>query len=122
MAYFIRPDAQTTQRTHFPYALPILPLRTTLAYPFFVLPLTVGLPRSLRLIEAALRTERLIGLVAVPDASVAEPGPGQVYETGTLAMIQQVTRAPENSLHVIISRPSCGTSSARGAIHAASPI
>src|SRR5262249_10665806 len=102
MAYFVRPDAQTVQLTNLPYALPILPLRTTLAYPFFVLPLTVGIPRSVRLIEEAVRSERLIGLVAVPDATVEEPGPGQVYETGTLAMIQQVTRTPANILQVIV--------------------
>src|SRR5215471_1100998 len=102
MAHFIRPDAQTAPLTHLPYALPILPLRHALVYPFFVLPLTIGLPRSILLIEEAWRSERLIGLVAVPDATLEEPAPGQVYETGTLAIMQQVTRAPGNIVHVIV--------------------
>ena len=102
MAYFVRPEAQNAQLANLPYALPILPLRHALVYPFFVLPLTVGMPRSIRLIEEALRGERLIGLVAVPDSTIEEPGPGQVYETGTLAVIQQVTRTPANVLQVII--------------------
>lgn len=55
----------------------------------------------MRLIEEALHSERLLGLVAVPDATIEEPMPGQVYKTGTLAMIQQVTRTPNNTLHVI---------------------
>src|SRR5262245_34495828 len=102
MAYFRPPDVQTTGRSHVPYALPILPLRQTLAYPFFVLPLTVGLPRSVRLIEEVVQAERLLGLVGIPDASVDEPGPGQVYETGTLAVVQHITRTADNVLQVVV--------------------
>src|SRR5882724_4865187 len=102
MAYFRPPDAQTTGRPSVPYALPILPLRQTLAYPFFVLPLTVGLPRSVRLITEAAQAERLIGLVGMPDASVDEPKPGQVYETGTLAVVQHITRTADNVMQVVV--------------------
>ncbi len=102
MAYFSPPDAQTTGRPSVPYALPILPLRQTLAYPFFVLPLTVGLPRSVRLLEEAMQAERLIGLVGMPDASVDEPGPGQVYATGTLAVVQHITRSADNAMQVVV--------------------
>jgi ATP-dependent Lon protease len=102
MAYFRPPDAQITGRPSVPYALPILPLRQTLAYPFFVLPLTVGLPRSVRLIEEAVQAERLIGLVGMPDASIDEPRPGQVYETGTLAVVQHITRTADNVMQVVV--------------------
>jgi ATP-dependent Lon protease len=102
MAYFRPPDAQTTGRSSVPYALPILPLRQTLAYPFFVLPLTVGRPRSVRLIEEAMRAERLIGLVSMPAASVDEPMPGQVYATGTLAVVQHITRSADNTMQVVV--------------------
>jgi ATP-dependent Lon protease len=102
MAYFRPPDAQTTGRPSVPYALPILPLRQTLAYPFFVLPLTVGLPRSVRLVEEAVQAERLIGLVGMPDASIDEPSPGQVYATGTLAVVQHITRTADNVMQVVV--------------------
>src|SRR5439155_12813403 len=102
MAYFRPPDAQTPGHPSVPYALPILPLRQTLAYPFFMLPLTIGLPRSVRLIEEAVQAERLIGLVAMPDASGDEPGPGQVYETGTLAVVQHITRTADNVMQVVV--------------------
>src|SRR5258708_27996113 len=102
MAYFVRPDALTTHLPPSPYAVPILLLRNAIAYPCFVLPLTMGVPRSVRLIEEAFHGERLLGLVAMPDATIEEPGPGQVYETGTLALIQQVTRTSDNTLQVIV--------------------
>jgi ATP-dependent Lon protease len=102
MAYFRPPEAPLAGHPGVAYALPILPLRQTLAYPFFVLPLTVGIPRSVRLIQEAMQADRLIGLVGMPDSSVEEPGPGQVYETGTLAMVQHVARAADNLLQVVV--------------------
>jgi ATP-dependent Lon protease len=102
MAYFRPPEAQTTGRISVPYALPILPLRQTLAYPFFVLPLTVGKPRSVHLIKEAMQTDRLIGLVGMPDAAVEEPGSSQVYATGTLAVVQHVARTADNLLQVVV--------------------
>ena len=38
--------------------LPILPLQNTVAYPFAVLPLAVGVPRSVRLVDEAFAGER----------------------------------------------------------------
>ena len=37
-----------------PQDLPILPLRNTVAFPFTVVPLIVGLPRSVKLIEETM--------------------------------------------------------------------
>ena len=102
MANFMQPDEQTTRLTTIPADLPILPLRSTLAYPFSVMPLAIGIPRSMRLIEEALQGERLLGLVGMPDAKVEEPMPGQMYETGTMANIQNVTRGQDNTLQVVV--------------------
>src|SRR5919202_1495123 len=102
MASFMQPDEQTTRLTTIPSDLPILPLRNTLAYPFSVMPLAIGIPRSIRLIEDALQGDRLIGLVGIPDATVEEPMPGQMYETGTMANIQNVSSTPDNTLQVVV--------------------
>ncbi|MBM3223561.1 MAG: endopeptidase La [Candidatus Tectomicrobia bacterium] len=102
MANFMQPDAQTTRLTTIPSDLPILPLRSTLAYPFSVMPLAIGIPRSIRLIEEALQGDRLIGLVGMPDGKVEEPMPGQMYETGTMANIQNVSRGQDNTLQVVV--------------------
>src|SRR6266567_7547227 len=65
MPHFMQPDEQTTRLTNVPSDLPILPLRSTLAYPFSVMPLAIGIPRSMRLIEEALQGDRLLGLVGM---------------------------------------------------------
>jgi len=85
-----------------PSDLSILPLRNTVAYPFSVVPLVVGVPRSLKLIEDALEGNRVIGLIAMKDPSIEEPQPDQVYKIGTAAKISGVVRTPNNNLQVVV--------------------
>jgi ATP-dependent Lon protease len=62
--HFMQHDEDASRLTDIPEELPILPLRNTVVYPFLVLPLTLTVPRSVALVEAALHGDRLIGLVA----------------------------------------------------------
>jgi ATP-dependent Lon protease len=101
-AHFMQPDEASSQIAKIPPDLPILPLRNTIAYPFSVLPLAVGIPRSVKLIEEALQRDRLVGLVAVKDPAVEEPVPDQVYETGTVAFLRHTASSSGDSLQVIV--------------------
>jgi ATP-dependent Lon protease len=85
-----------------PEELPILPLRNTVALPFAMIPLAVGIPRSVRLVEEALVGNRLIGLMAMKEPEVEEPVPGQIYEVGTVAYIHRVIRGDDGELQVIV--------------------
>jgi ATP-dependent Lon protease len=102
VGHFMQPEEESTQIVEIPQELPILPLRNILAYPFSVMPLVVGIPRSVKLIEDALQGDRLIGLVAMQDSTIEEPMPGQIYETGTIAKIQRVARSPEGTLQMVV--------------------
>jgi len=95
-------DFQERQVRTVPRELPILPLRNVVVFPFTVMPLAVGIPRSVRLIEEATQGSRLIGLVAMKDPRIEEPGPGEVYETGTVALIHKVVRDSDGNLTVVI--------------------
>ena len=86
----------------FPRELPILPLRNMVAYPLSVVPLLVGIPRSVKLIEDALSGDKLIGLVGMPDSSIEKPQPGQTYEVGTVARVDRVVRSSDNTLQVMV--------------------
>jgi len=85
-----------------PDELPILPLRNIVAFPFIVVPLAVGIPRSVKLIEEAAEGNRLIGMVAMTDPSVEEPGIGQTYGVGTVGIIHKVVSTDDGSLQVIV--------------------
>jgi ATP-dependent Lon protease len=103
MATFMQPDDNNEEIVaKIPSELPILPLRNTVAYPFSVLPLMVGVPRSVKLIEDALEGDRIIGLLTMKDPSIEEPQPGQIYEIGTVAKVYRVSKAPDDTLQVIV--------------------
>jgi ATP-dependent Lon protease len=102
MATYKRYDDNEEVVANVPSDISVLPLRNTVAYPFAVLPLVVGVRRSIKLVQEALEGNRLIGLVAMKDASIEEPQPGQVYEVGTLAKISGVVRAANNTLQVVV--------------------
>jgi ATP-dependent Lon protease len=85
-----------------PDELAILPLRNIVAFPFTVLPLAVGVARSVKLIEDAQQDKRLIGLVTMKDPKIEEPMPGQIYETGTVAKIERIMELPDKTIQVIV--------------------
>ena len=53
-----------TDESEIPEQLPILPLRGVVVYPHTAVPLTIGQPRSINLVDEAVTGSRLIGLVA----------------------------------------------------------
>ena len=85
-----------------PEILPILPLRNTVVYPMTVIPLSAEQPRSLRLIDAAMQGDRLIGLVAMKNPEVPTPGPDEVHTVGTMALIHRMLRVPDGSVRLIV--------------------
>ncbi len=91
-----RKDDERVLSGDLPHEVPVLPLRNVVAFPHTVLPLAIGIPRSVELLEDALDGERLIMLTAMTDPSVEEPGPGGVHEIGTLAQVERVVRLEDD--------------------------
>jgi ATP-dependent Lon protease len=85
-----------------PAELPILPLRGVVVYPHTVVPLTVGQPRSIKLVDEAVAGERLIALVTAHNPEQETPGPKEVYEVGTLASIHRLFRAPDGTIRMLV--------------------
>ncbi|HEY7779719.1 MAG TPA: endopeptidase La, partial [Ktedonobacterales bacterium] len=85
-----------------PDALPILPLKDTVVYPFAVVPLGVGKERSVKLIDEAMRGPRLVGLVAQKDSDVDVAGPNDCFRVGTVARIARLLRIPDGTIQVIV--------------------
>ncbi|MEE9216876.1 MAG: endopeptidase La [Anaerolineales bacterium] len=85
-----------------PEELPILPLRGVVVYPLTVVPLTIGQPRSIRLVDDVAAKDRLIGLVASRKPELELPGPEDLYEYGTVANVQRLFRAPDGTIRMIV--------------------
>src|SRR3989440_1630171 len=71
--------------------LPVLPLRGTVIFPGLTAPIAAGRPGTLRAIEAALKSERLVFAVAQRD-NTDEPTPDILYSMGVIARIGQIQR------------------------------
>ncbi|MCP4544306.1 MAG: endopeptidase La [Chloroflexi bacterium] len=82
--------------------LAVLPLRNVVAFPHTLLPLSVGLPRSIHLMEDVLEKDRLLVLMAMTDPSVEEPDSSGVYQVGTLAQIERALRLDDGSYQIVV--------------------
>jgi ATP-dependent Lon protease len=95
-------SSQFESKEAIPEELPILPLRGTVAFPFIIMPLSIGVPRSTKLIKSAVQNNSMIGLVVSKKPEVDEPEPDELYETGVIARIHRVVRSEKGSLQVIV--------------------
>jgi ATP-dependent Lon protease len=84
-----------------PDALPVLPLRDTVVLPLTAVPLAVGQPRSVRLVDEVMRGNRLLALVAQRDAKT-EPGPDDLRPIGTVGTILQLARTPDGNIRLMV--------------------
>src|SRR5580693_7357886 len=83
--------------------LPILPLRNSVVFPASVVPINVGRPRSVRLVEDLLGQERaVVGIISQRDAEVDEPGFEDLYQIGTVARVVKVLRLGPSNYSVVL--------------------
>ena len=86
-----------------PAVLPILPLRGVVVYPQTAVPLTIGQPRSIRLVDDVMAGEdRLIGLVASRDPELESPEPNDLFSIGTVAIVHRLFRAPDGTIRLLV--------------------
>lgn len=85
-----------------PDELPILPLRGVVVYPQTAVPLTVGQPRSIRLVDDILSGDKLVGLVASKKPELDEPDLDDLYRVGTVATVHRLLRAPDGTIRLLV--------------------
>ncbi len=98
-----RPNADSEDGLpEIPGELPILPLRGLVVYPQTGVPLTIGQPRSIRLVDDSVSGSRLVGLVASKDPDKENPGPEDLYSIGTVASVHRLFRAPDGTIRLLV--------------------
>ncbi len=85
-----------------PDELPVLPLRNMVAFPFTMLPIAVGVPRSVRLVQDAVQGNHLVVLVTSHNPEIDEPTAEQVHQIGGLAVIQRAAQGEDNSVQLVV--------------------
>src|SRR3990172_502670 len=95
-------SSQVSESSKYPDVLPILPLRGAVVYPHTAVPLTVGQPRSIKLVDDVVAGDKLVGLVASKDPELETPGPNDLYRIGTIAIIHRLLRAPDGTVRLLV--------------------
>jgi ATP-dependent Lon protease len=85
-----------------PGELPILPLRGTVLYPDLILPIMVGRKKSVKLIDDAMDSDRIIGVLTQKKSEVEDPKEGDLYQVGVAALILRMIRELDGSQRVIV--------------------
>jgi len=85
-----------------PEALPLLPVRDLVVFPYMILPLFVGREKSLSAVDAALAGDRLIFLASQRELTQETPLPADIYEIGTVAMIMRMLKLPDGRVKVLV--------------------
>jgi ATP-dependent Lon protease len=86
-----------------PNQLPILPLRGLVVYPGNAVPLTIGQPRSIRLVDDVMSQDlRLIGLVASRKPELEAPDPEDLYTVGTVAVVHRMLRTQDGAIRLLV--------------------
>ncbi|HWS53226.1 MAG TPA: LON peptidase substrate-binding domain-containing protein, partial [Pyrinomonadaceae bacterium] len=96
------PEGGGEQQLQVPEALPVLPLRDIVIYPFMIVPLFVSREKSIRAVDEALGENRMIFLVSQKDLDKEEPGGEDLYPTGTVAVIMRMLKLPDGRIRILV--------------------
>jgi ATP-dependent Lon protease len=83
-----------------PDTVGILPLKNTVMFPYTVVPLSVGEPSSIALVDEAVAGPRIIGCIAMKDPEGGR-SPENVYEYGTAVMILKMMKIPDGTVALL---------------------
>src|SRR5262249_7254978 len=78
------------------YTIPLLPLRDVIIVPHMVVPLFVGLEKSINALEEAVTKKLDLFLVAQKQAGTVNPTEKDIYTVGTIGTILQILKLPDN--------------------------
>ncbi len=84
------------------WELPVIALRNQVVLPRTLENVDVGRPKSKRALEDAQAADARVLLVVQREARVDDPGAGDLYEVGTLCVVKQVIRLPDDTLQVLV--------------------
>ena len=93
------PDAA---RAPIPDVLPVLPVRGSVMFPGTIVPLGVGRPASLRMLDNELPKSKIIALFSQKDEEIEEPTLEDLHQVGTAAMVLKLIRQADESISLIV--------------------
>jgi len=95
-------DTKEEREIEVPTLLPILPVRDIVIFPYMILPLFVGREMSIKAIEQAASSNKMILLITQKDVNIESPSVDDLYTVGTVGSILRVLKLPDGRLKVLV--------------------
>ncbi|RXR17263.1 endopeptidase La [Flavobacterium amnicola] len=95
-------DEEEMNNEELPSDLAILPLRNTVLFPGVVIPITAGRDKSIKLLNDANASDKIIGVVSQINEEDEDPDETQINKVGTVARILRILKMPDGNVTVIL--------------------
>jgi ATP-dependent Lon protease len=82
--------------------LAILPVRGIILFPGMVVPLTIGRPSAIKLVDSELPENKQLGLVTQRDEQLDKPEPSDLFPIGVSAQVLKLIRQPDGVIILIV--------------------
>jgi ATP-dependent Lon protease len=93
---------QGPEGVNIPEIIPLLPIRDIVVFPYMIVPLIVGREKSIRALDEALKSDRLIFLTAQQTGDVEDPGFEDLHELGTVSVIVRMLKTPDGKAKILV--------------------
>ena len=98
----IQTDPDEVTAMEFNKEIPVMPLRNMVMFPSVVMPVTIGRPSTLKLVNAAYKKKLPIAVVCQIQGDMDDPGFNDVYHVGVIGKILRVFEMPGGNTTVIM--------------------
>ena len=98
----VKEARERDERLRIPEVLPVLPIKDAVIFPAAMLPLFIGREKSMRAVDEALATNRMIVFAAQKSPDIEDPKPEEIYAMGTVAIILRMVKLTEGQMRVLV--------------------
>lgn len=95
-------ETKQEDRPQIPETLPVLPLPDVVTFPYMIVPLLISQARAISAVDHALSQNRMILLTTQRDPELEDPGPKDVYDIGTVAMVIRMLKMPDQKVRILV--------------------
>lgn len=95
-------DIIEEREVEIPTSLPVLPVRDIVIFPYMILPLFVGREISVKAVDHAVASNKLVMLITQKDVNIETPSIDDLYSIGTVGTILRILKLPDGRLKVLV--------------------
>lgn len=94
--------SEKDEKLKIPELLPLLPLKDAVVFPGAMIPLFIGRQKSMRSVDEALASNRLILLVSQKSPDYEDPKPSEIYNVGTVSIVLRMVKLSEGQIRILV--------------------